>query len=258
MTCAPDRQGAAMSGVTEPQSSAHERRLTDAEADAFTMAHDTAFARMRTERVRLQLGVTAGKTMTVPGVTADNTDYSSLVTASGDIGESSTAYIEEISTYGQSTATWSSITQVVSGFARRVHLSSVGGYSQMVTGGSARIKTFSDTCGDALTDLFRQKCNLGSIYTDVDCYTTNGVIYLSSQHSAEWLTGPRKWAARRMIPSIAINRGLLPRSRSVAVPASTSARRWHSRPRPPMMLARRRQTCARHLLGRAPMQRLPA
>jgi Bacterial Ig-like domain (group 2) len=87
-------------------------------------------------------------------------------------------------------ATWSSITEITSGFAKRVHLTTIGGYSAMVTGGQARIARFSGVCGDKLSELFKQKCNLGTIYTDLDCYTTNGVIYASSQHAADFLTEP--------------------------------------------------------------------
>jgi len=108
------------------------------------------------------------------------------VTETGTVSGWTTTHAEAVSNLGNAAAAWAAITQVTSGFARRVFLQSQGDYSQIWIGYPqiSNLKRISDVCGEAFTDLFRQRCELGTIYTDLDCYSGNGHIFVQSQHAA--------------------------------------------------------------------------
>jgi hypothetical protein len=184
--CATDHRGEAITGLTPPQTSSDRgRRLTDQEAEEFVMSHDLKFASLVNEAIHNKKLTPSMDVAVASTSTSGTTDLSSQVTPAGFFAGSTTTAIEAVSSLGTPMATWASETKVLSGFAYRVHLSTKGTYSQS-TLGAYRSKQFSDVCGDALTDLFKQQCLLGSIYADIECYYTNGVIVASSQHSVTW------------------------------------------------------------------------
>lgn len=167
------------------------RHLTDAEIDALIMSHDTAFARKirNAERLRpskMLVDDGSGGSTSDPSNTTGS-DASSQVTASGGAAGSTVTVLDLGATiWDVPMASWASETKVTSGFARRVFLQTQGDYSQIWPGQTEYyLRRFSGVCGEALTDLFRQDCKLGDIYTDVSCYpSTTGHIFAQSQHGA--------------------------------------------------------------------------
>jgi hypothetical protein len=171
------------SGGAEQSVSAREIRLTPEEAKALLVGHIQALPWTQAGAQSIELRRSMNLTANAP-ISLDM-GSESMVTASGTFGAASFA---EITTTGGPLAAWSSETVVTDGFARRVHLTTTGVYSQSTVGGY-RQKQFSDVCGDLLSDLFRQHCNLGTVYLDIECYYTNGSINVSSQHAVDWLLG---------------------------------------------------------------------
>ena len=158
---------------------AREHKMTPAEIDAFLRTYDTSFARQ-------MRGTPFGgpSKLLVPGDGTGGPE--SMVTETGTVSGWTTTHAEAVSNLGNAAAAWAAITQVTSGFARRVFLQSQGDYSQIWIGYPqiSNLKRISDVCGEAFTDLFRQRCELGTIYTDLDCYSGNGHIFVQSQHAA--------------------------------------------------------------------------
>ena len=145
-----------------------EIRLTEGEAKALLSGHLPALQWTQQGAEAIEMRRTA---RIPPTAYLINGGEESMVTSAGMVGGYSATDVS--TTNLPFLAAWSSQTTVTSGFARRVHLTSVGVYTQSILG-AYKQKQFSDTCGDGLFDLFKQSCFVGTVYTDIECLLTYG------------------------------------------------------------------------------------
>ncbi len=131
-----------------------ERRMTENEAHAFLLAGDPAYADW--------VARTGGRPIL-------GSQSASLSRSEDDVTEDGAvagfAHVSINVAALPHLAAWSSHTQVISGFARRVYMLAQGQYSSYTNA----TQRFSSTCGDGTFELFKQECGDAKIYCHRSC-----------------------------------------------------------------------------------------